>query len=298
MEKVKITFLGTGDGIPSRKRNHTGILVSFKGENILVDCGEGTQRQFKFTNNSIMKLTKILISHKHGDHIFGIPGLFETLDFQEYSKILKIYGPHGIKRVVQLTEELNGKLKFKFEVHEVSGKFVDEKDFYIQSAEMHHGMPDNAYSIILKDKVRLNKAKLKKLKIPNTPLIKELLKEKDIVVNGKKIRAKDVCYIEKGKKITFVMDTAENPNIVPFALNSDLLVIESSFMEKDSERARQYFHLTARKAAELAKKARVKKLVLTHISQRYESHLNDVLKEAKKVFKNAHLAKDFDVLVV
>ena len=129
MEKLRITFLGTGDAIPTKKRNHTAILASFRNENILIDCGEGTQRQFKLADIPATKITKILITHKHGDHIFGLPGLFQTLANYDYSKVLNIYGPQKINYLISVINELTGKIALKTEVHEVSGKFVEEKDF-------------------------------------------------------------------------------------------------------------------------------------------------------------------------
>src|SRR3990167_8815127 len=110
MEKIKITFLGTGNAIPTKKRNHTAILLTYKNENILIDCGEGTQRQFRIAELSPAKITKILITHWHGDHILGLPGLFETLAMTKYGKTLSIYGPVGTKRFI---EEINKLTKIK-----------------------------------------------------------------------------------------------------------------------------------------------------------------------------------------
>ena len=217
MKEIKITFLGTGDAIPTKKRNHTAILVSFKNENILIDCGEGTQRQFKIANLSHSKIDRILISHHHGDHVLGLPGLFQTLAMRDYKKTLKIYGPKGIKRYISIIEELIKGFNINTNVKEVSGKFIDEKEFYIQSTPMSHGTPANAYSIILKDKIRLNKSKLKKLKLPNSPILKKLQEGKDITYKGRKIKFKSVSYIEKGKKVTFVLDTAYNENAIRLA---------------------------------------------------------------------------------
>ena len=295
---MKITFLGTGDAIPTRKRSHTAILCSFKDENILIDCGEGTQRQFKFADIPATKITRILITHKHGDHIFGLPGLFQTLKNYNYQNVLNIYTPEKTRHTMLAIDEMTGNIPLKKEVHEVSGKFLEKKDFYITAAPMSHIIPANAYSIVLKDRIRLNKAKLKKFKLPNSPLIGDLQKGKDITFNGKKIKASQVAYIEKGKKATFILDTETNENAVKLAMNSDILVMESTFLDKDKEKAAEYKHMTAKQAAQIAKKAKVKKLVLTHISQRYENRLKEVEKEARKVFKNTIVAKDFDSIIV
>lgn len=299
MTEIKLTFLGTGNAIPTKKRNHTAILASFANENILIDCGEGTQKQFRIAELSPAKLTRILITHWHGDHMLGLPGLFQTLAMSGYQKTLKLYGPKGTKRFIDLIQELIRGFNINLEVHEVSqGTIIDERDFKIETKEMSHSVPAVAYSIIIKDKIRLNKSKLKKLKLPNSPLLKDLTQGKDITFNGKKIKASQLTYEEKGKKLTIIMDTAANENAIALAKNSDLLVTESSFSKEEMEKAREYRHLTAPQAAEIAKKSKSKKLILTHISQRYEHNPAIIEKEAKKIFKNVKLAKDFDSILI
>lgn len=295
MEDMKITFLGTGNAIPTERRNHTGILVNFKDENILVDCGEGIQRQFRLAKISPNKLTRILITHWHGDHFLGLPGLLQTLAMTDYQKTLKIYGPKGTSRFMHLIEELINRFHIKIEAHEVQDSiFVNEKEFQIEASSMDHDCPTNAYSISIKDKIRLDKKKLKKMKIPNSPLLGQLQQGKDIVLNGKTIKAKSITYQEKGKKLTIIMDTALNDNCISLASNSDLLICESSFAKEENEKAKEYKHLTSENAAQIAKRSKSEKLILTHISQRYEFNPAIIEKEAKKIFKNTILVKDFD----
>ena len=296
MEEIKITFLGTGSAIPTKKHNHPAILASFANENILIDCGEGTQRQFKIAGLNYMKLTRIFITHWHGDHFLGLPGLFQTLGMHGYSKTLKLYGPKGTKRFIDLIQELITDYHIDIEVHEVSGKFINENLFFAEAADMHHGIPSNAYSITLKDKIKLDKKKLKKLKLPNSPLIGQLASGKDIKHNGKTIKAKNLVYIDKGKKVTFVLDTSYNQNAIELAKNSDILIAESEFTSEETAKAQEYHHLTAPQTAEIAKKSKSKKLIITHISQRFENNPGIIEKEAKKVFKNVKLVKDFDVI--
>ncbi len=299
METINLNFLGTGNAIPTKKRNHTAILASFANENILIDCGEGTQRQFRMLNLSPTKLTRIFITHWHGDHILGLPGLFQTLALSNYQRTLKVYGPKGTKRYIQLIQELIIDFHINLEVHEIeSGIIIDERDFKIEAANMQHGKPTLAYSLILKDKIRLNKSKLRKLKLPNSPILRELQRGKDITLNGKRIRAKDITFKEKGKKITFILDTAINNNAINLAKDSDILIAESSFSKEDADRAKEYKHLTASQSAQIAKKSKSKKLLLTHISQRYEHHPEIIEKEAKKIFRNTKLVKDFDSLKI
>jgi ribonuclease Z len=296
MENVKITFLGTGSAIPTRGHNHPAILASFANENILIDCGEGTQRQFRIAGLNPMKLTRIFITHWHGDHILGLPGLFQTLALSDYQKILKVYGPKGTKRFIELIQELIFDFHINLEVHEVSGRFLNENTFFAEAAEMHHGTPANAYSITLKDRIKLDKKKLKKFKLPNSPILGELASGKDVIFNKKKIKVSQVAYIDKGKKLTVVLDTSYNKNAIELAKNSDVLIAESSFSAEETAKAQEYKHLTAPQTAEIAKKSKSKKLILIHLSQRYEHDPKVIEKEAKKIFKNVKIAKELEVI--
>ncbi len=291
--KIPIVFLGTGQAIPTSRRNHTALLLQYKSEVLLIDCGEGTQRQFRKAKINPCKLTRILITHWHGDHILGLPGLLQTLALNNYNKTLKIYGPRGTKKFIELMFRMfvfAGKLKI--EVEEVKGKFLETKEFYIEATSLKHGPPINAYSFVEKDKRRLDKKKLNKLKIPSSPLLGELQQGKNIKHNGKTIKASSVSYIEKGKKITFLLDTVLFENCYKAAKNSDLLIAEANYLDKDKELAKEHKHLTARQAALIAEKSKSKKLILTHINQRYDNKESALLKEAERIFKNTELAED------
>lgn len=297
--KIKVTFLGTSAQIPSAKRNHTAILITYKDENILVDCGEGTQIQFRRAQLNPCKITKILITHIHGDHTFGLPGLLSTLNFSGYNKELHIYGPKGTKKFL---DEFLGisevKRNFNIKIQEISGKFYEKEDFYLEAESMQHGIPTNAYNFVIKSKSRIDKSKLKKYKIPEGPLLKDIKQGKDIVYEGKKYKAKDLVYIEEGKKISFVLDTVFNNKIVKFVKDADLLICDASFSSENSKEAKEHMHLTAKQDGEIAKSAKVKKLILTHISQRYDNKLKELLDDAKKDFKNVVVAEDFSAFEI
>ncbi len=296
---IKITFLGTSDQIPSAQKNHTSVHLNYKGENILIDCGEGTQRQFRKAKLNPCKIDKILITHWHGDHVFGLPGFLSTLALSGYNKKLVIYGPKRTKIFVrELLKVFNFERKYEIEVKEISGKFFEADEFFLEAKSMEHGIPCNAYCFVKKDKIRIDKEKLKKTKLPSGPLIQKLKQGKNISYNGKKYLPKDLTYLEKGKKISFVFDTRLNKKIVPFVKDSDLLICESSYGSELEEQAKKHLHLTSVQAAEIAKKSKSKKLILTHISQRYDKNLKKILQESKKVFKNSVLAKDLDCFEV
>ena len=301
--KIPIYFLGTSQAIPTAKRNHTAMLMLYKQENILIDCGEGTQRQFRKAKINPCKLTRIFITHWHGDHILGLPGLLQTLALNKYNKTLQVYGPRGTKKFMSLMLRLfvfSGKIKV--EIKEISGgKALETEDFFIKAFPVNHGPPALGYSFIEKDKRRLDKKKIKKLKLPNSPLLKKLQQGKAVRYKGKTIKANAVSRIEKGRKITFILDTRIDKSFAKEAENSDLLISESTFLE-DSENGKslafEYKHLTAKQAAEIAKKSKSEKLVLTHLSQRYSNSEGKILKEARKVFKNTSIANDLEKIEV
>jgi len=294
MEKINIVFLGTGQAVPTEKRNHSSILLQYEDENILVDCGEGTQRQFRKAKLNPCKLTRILITHWHGDHILGLPGLLQTLALNGYNRTLHVYMPRGtIHYFHNIMRMFVYKDTIKLEIHEIDeGKVFDKGKFYIQAAKMKHDTPCLAYSFIEKDKTRIDKAKMKKLKIKPGPELKNIKNGESIKINGKTIKAKDITYFEKGRKITFIMDTVINDGAAELAKNSDLLVCESTYSEQEKDLAAEYKHLTARQAAEIAKKSKSQRLILTHISQRYDYKEKILLQEARKVFKNVLVAED------
>ena len=292
---IKIIFLGTSFAIPTAERNHTSLWLSYKGENILVDCGEGTQRQIRKAKLNPCKVTRILLTHHHGDHFFGIFGFLQTLSLSGYNKRLFIYGPKGIKRRLDAAlREFAPKLNFEIEIKEVSGRFFDNEDFYLEAEEMTHGVKCNAYSFVKKGQIRIDKAKLKNLKGISIENLKKLKQGMNITHNGKKQLAKNFTFKEEDKKVSFVYDTSMNTKIAPFVKNSDLLVCESTFHSDLEKEALEKGHLTAGQAGTIAKKSQSKKLLLTHISQRYEGNLKMLLDDARKNFKNTQIVNDFD----
>ena len=294
-EKIKITFLGTSDAVPSVTRNHPSVWLNYKGENILFDCGEGTQRQIRKAKLNPCKITRILITHWHADHVLGLPGLLKTLSLSGYRKQLIIYGPRGTKMLMKQLLKLFGfRGDYNIKVEEVKGKFFETEDFYLQAEKMTHRIPCNAYNFVKKGKLRIDKKKLSKLKIPAGKHLQKLKQGKSISYKGKKYSAKNLTYKEGEKKVSFVLDTSFNKKIGPFIKNSNVLICESTFASSLGNLAKERYHLTAKQVAETAKKTKVKRLFLIHISQRYSKDLKKILNEAKKIFKNSHLAKDLD----
>jgi ribonuclease Z len=293
MEKIKLTFLGTSQAIPTPNRNHTAIILQYKNENILIDCGEGTQRQFRKANLSPTKVTRLLITHRHGDHILGIPGLLQTLILNNYQKTLYIYGPKGTKKFMKELQKLFiPKSNIKIHVEEVTHVCFETKDFKITALPLDHNTICNGYLFTEKDKIKIDKKKLSKYHIPNKKDISKLAQGKNIKSKGKTIRAKDLTTVEKGRKISFIFDTKLCPNVVKLAKDNTLAIIESTYSKDEADRAKEHKHMTSVQAATAAKKAKAQQLILTHISQRYENKENKLLKEATSIFKNTKIAKD------
>jgi len=296
--KIPIIFLGTSQAVPTATRNHTSILLKYKNENILIDCGEGTQRQFRKAKINPCKLTRILITHWHGDHVLGLPGLFQTLVLNNYRKTLYIYGPKGTKRYIKEFSKIFPIKKLKIKAEEVDGKFFETSDFEISAFPLKHRCPCNGYSFKEKQKLRIDKKKLKKLRIKDKTKISQITKGKSISLNGRVIKPSEITYKQPSRKISFILDTKFHPSINRFVKDSEILIIESTYSKKESILASRYSHLTTEQAAKIAKKARAKKLILTHISQRYEFKEKHLLREAKKIFPNTKIAEDFMVAEV
>jgi len=291
---MNITFLGTGCMQPTTKRNHSAILFSHKGENLLFDCGEGTQRQFRFAGLKPAKVTRIFITHWHGDHCFGLPGMLSAMKADGFDGVLEIYGPKGSKTYVKhMLKGFAYRSFINYKVTEVSnGKIVDAQDYVIEAHPLKHSVSCVGYSFIEKDKLRIDVKKAAKLELSG-PVLGELQKGKNVIFNDKKIMFKDVTYAVKGKKISYIADTVKCPGASRLAKDCDLLICEGTHCDDIKER--KYMHLTVREACEIATKGNAKKLIVTHISGRYKDS-KDVLKEAKKYFKKVAIAEDFMVV--
>jgi len=286
-ERIELTFLGTGSAIPTKRRNHPAMFLKYKGEGILIDCGEGTQRQFRKAGINPCKITKILITHWHGDHVFGLPGVLQTLVLNGYNKRLEIYGPRGTKEWVRKYFDLVGRGvdKLDLEVKEIrDGVIFDEGEYFVEAKEMDHDCPAVGYAFVVREKMRLDGEKLAKMKIPNSPLMGELAKGKVVTISGKKVDGKKLLYKEDARRVSFIMDTRYCENAVKLAKDADLLVIESTFSKEESEELLgDRAHLSSVEAASIGKKAKVKGIALIHLSQRYEGIPKVILGEAVEV---------------
>tara|TARA_Y100000294_G_C8550525_1_gene335086 strand:+ start:111 stop:1001 length:891 start_codon:yes stop_codon:yes gene_type:complete len=291
---MQIIFLGTSSMIPTKERNHSSILISYDSENILVDCGEGTQRQLKIAGIKLTKITKILISHWHGDHVLGLPGLIQSMNASDYNRTLKIYGPTGTKKFMKkMFEVFVFDEKIDIEIYDIkSGKFFENEDFILETSLLEHNIETLGYNFIEKDKRKINTSYIKKLKIPQGPLLGKLQAGKNIKWKNKKIPLNKATKVMKGKKITIISDTVPCKGANILAKNSDILICEATYSSDLESKGEKYGHMTSKQAAELANRSNTEQLILTHFSARYKNTL-ELEEDARDYFDNVLCAKDF-----
>ncbi|WP_405321503.1 ribonuclease Z [Methanobrevibacter thaueri] len=293
---MEIIFLGTSSAVHSKERNHPSIALKAFGDVMLFDCGEGTQRQILFTKVSPMKISKIFITHYHGDHILGLPGLLQSMSLHGRESKLTVYGPHGLNDVKNAIYSLGYcAIDFPVEFVEIDSGIIEETDEYVITAQrVRHNVPTLAYSIEEKKKPRFLREKAIELGVPVGPDFGRLHNGEEVEVNGKVIKPEQVLgEPRKGIKITYSGDTRPCEEIIRLAQDSTILIHESTFINKDNTNAEEHAHSTSIDAAYTAKYSNSKELILTHISTRYgEEYANIMLEEAREIFENTRIARD------
>ncbi|RHH71498.1 MULTISPECIES: ribonuclease Z [Vagococcus] len=302
---MELQFLGTGAGVPAKQRNVTSIalkLLDERNEVWLFDCGEGTQQQILNTTIRPRKIAKIFVTHLHGDHILGLPGLISSRSFQGGTDKLEIYGPKGIKDYIELSLKISDthlKYPIKFIEIEKEGLIFDDRTFSVYCDYLDHRIECFGYRVVEKDYPgELNVQKLRDENVMPGPIYKKI-KDGEIVTleDGRTIDGKDYLGPDiKGRVVTILGDTRTHPNCYTLAEGADVLVHESTFSASEGKLARNYYHSTSLQAATVAKEANAKQLFLTHISARYLGRQAlELQTEAQTVFKNSTIVKDFDV---
>ncbi|MFC2174731.1 ribonuclease Z [archaeon] len=294
---AEIVFLGTSCGIPAPERNHAAIYFRYNEHRFLFDCGENTQRQLAIAKLSPMKISRIFLTHFHGDHYYGLIGFIQSCYWRERAEPLYIYGPKGVKKIVgdvmRLVEP--GKNTFEIIVKEVKGGWeIQEEDYTVSAFETKHSGPGVGYVFQEKERLHVDEEKLRKLGLDPCPMYADLKAGKTVEWKGKKLKPTNYVTGEKGIKFVYSGDTEPIDATVKAADGADLLVHEASFAQDATDRARETNHSTAKEAGEIARQANVKQLVLTHFSTRYkDEELDKLLQDAQKEFDNVILAKDF-----
>jgi ribonuclease Z len=298
-----LTFLGTSASVPSAERNHPGLLVEAGSHRILVDCGEGTQRQLLRSGAGFRRLNRILLTHGHFDHVLGMPGLFSTLQLRRSEELMTVHGgPGTLDVVVRMLAGLWGEGRAPIPLQLVPlmmGEVLDAGDFTIGCFPVRHRGTDSfGFSFESRPRRHLRPERLAALGVPDGPVRKELAEGRPVVLaDGKAIDPEDVLGPSEGRrKLVIVGDAETTEGLAEHVRDADALVIEATFLEQDMAIARDYGHLTAARAAALAASSGVKLLVMTHISGRYTDE--EILTEAKGTFANCRIAGDFDHIAI
>ncbi|TFV41850.1 ribonuclease Z [Bradyrhizobium frederickii] len=298
-----LTFLGTSASVPSAERNHPALLVEAAGKRVLVDCGEGTQRQLLRSGSGFRRLDRVLLTHAHLDHVLGIPGLFSTLGLRQSAEVMSIHGgPGTLDIVIRMLAGLwgAGRAPIAVEFAALSeGQVIDAGDFAIACFPVRHRDTDSfGFAFQSPSRRHLQPDRLAALGVPDGPLRGELAAGRAVVIEGDRmVDPEDVLGPPSGgKKLVVIGDTETTEGLPQHVAGADLLVIEATFLERDAATARDYGHLTAAEAAALAAAGNVRQLVLTHLSGRYED--DEILAEAARIFPNTRIAADFDHIVI
>ncbi|MCH9631501.1 MAG: Ribonuclease Z [Chlamydiia bacterium] len=289
-----LTILGCSSQQPTRLRNHGAYLLRWNDEGFLFDPGEGTQRQFIFANIAPTSVTRIFLSHFHGDHCLGFGSMLMRLNLDKVQHDIHCYYPASGK---EYFDRLRYGTIYHSQInvieHPVSEEGIVHKDdkFTIEARFLDHGVENVGWRIKEKDTIKFEKDKLKKFGISGT-MVKDLQNNGHITVDGKKVALEEVSYHREGDVFSCVIDTRLCENAKILAKDAKLLLCESTYLEEHKDLARDHFHMTAKEAASLAKEANAKELILTHFSARYR-HLQAFEDEAQEIFPNTHAADDF-----
>lgn len=300
----EILFLGTSASAPSAQRGLSALIVKHNEYRFLVDCGEGTQRQILQSGTGFKNLSRILLTHGHLDHILGLGGLLSTFLRWEAIEALDIYGGRfTLERVNALIYDVvlrGNKPPMPLRLNQIdAGPIFEADDFTVTAVPVTHRGPDCfGYVFEIKPRRPFLPEKADEIGVPFGPERRDLVEGKSITLpDGKRVEPDEVLGpLQKGVKLVVIGDTGKTENLIEVCKDADALVIEATYLEEEADMARQFSHLTAGRAAELAVKAGVKQLILNHISRRYRA--KDVMKEAQAIFPNTRVARDFDTFQI
>ena len=293
---MKIVFLGTSGSMPTQSRGSSAIAIRREGEIILFDCGEGTQQRMVAAHIGFRRRMRIFITHLHGDHVLGLPGLLQTMTLLQRERQLNLYGPKGLLDFIEAFCSVLGPPGFPLEVkeHMEEGVVFEGSGYRVEAVEADHDENCWSYSLLEAPRPgRFHPDKARMLGVPEGSLWKKLQHGEDIVLEDSTVvmSSEVVDPQRRGRKIVYSGDTRPSDALVKLAEGADILIHEATFDDSLAERAMADGHSTASQAAEVAFSANVGRLLLTHISSRYPD-AGILLEQARNIFKNTVIAKD------
>ncbi len=300
---MKVVFLGTGGTIPTEKRKHPTLAIMRGGESFLFDCGEGAQTQIFKARLGIAPIRAILVSHLHGDHVLGIPGLLMTMTQGNRSEPLSIIGPTGVSKWIRhICEDLAFHASFDLDVKEVGpGRALVSSEYSIHTFPLEHGIPTMGYRFQEAERPgRFLVEEAMRIGVPKGPLWGRLQSGYTVrLEGGVEVHPQQVLGPTRpGLKIVYAVDSRPCEETVEAAFEADLLIHDGMFLSEDVDKARARGHSTAAEAAEVARRAKAKRLVLTHVSPRYRGEETRFIKQACKIFSQTIVAEDLMEIVL
>lgn len=292
---IRVTFLGTAASRPTVARNVSAVLIARHGELLLFDCGEGTQRQMMRYQTGFA-IGDIFISHMHADHYLGVIGLLRTMGLQGRTEPIALWGPEGSRRILHDAVNLGvERVPFSIEIHELRPNArIDRGDYDIVAYRTRHGGRSLGYALVEHERLgRFHPERARELGVPEGPLFGKLHRGEPVEVDGRVVRPEDVVGPARpGRRVVYTGDTRPCRDTIAMAREADLLIHDATFGTDERDRARATHHSTAREAAEVARRAAVERLVLTHLSSRYADDPRVLEREAREVFPAAVVAHD------
>jgi ribonuclease Z len=297
---LDLVFLGTSGSMPTAQRAPAALLLRRGGERMLFDCAEGTQRQLLRSNVGLLELREVFLTHYHADHYLGLPGMLKTFALRGREVPITIYGPPGLHDLFTSLRRIFGRLTYPYELVELRpGDAIDRGDYALAAFEVRHGVSGVGYALVEADRPgRFDVAAADALGVPFGPERGALQRGEAVVLaDGKTVAPEAVLGPPRpGRKIVLAGDTAYADTVVEASRGADLIVHEATFCEDERDRADETLHSTAGDAAHVAASADASMLALTHLSPRYFGP--DVLDEARAVFPETVVPRDFDVVEV